>query len=76
MSQEKNRISNQMFGFISLFNGISTFVGYLIAKSILVEELLRSFLTESWRRDKEVHTFPKGMSPKVNLLPGFEFELG
>ena len=26
------------FGLVSLFNGISTFMGYLISKAILVEE--------------------------------------
>ena len=33
------------------------------------------YLTHSWE-DKGVHTFPKGISPKVNIIVQQEFELG
>ena len=46
-------------GLVSLFNGISTFLGYLMPKPF-------SYLTHSWE-DKGVHTFPKGICPKVNI---------
>ena len=32
------------------------------------------YLTDSWE-DKEVHTFPKGICPKVNVIARLEFEL-
>ena len=32
------------------------------------------FKTHSWR-GKRVHAFPKGISPKVNVIVGLEFEL-
>ena len=33
------------FGLVSLFNGISTFVGYLMPKPILLEEQMWYYLT-------------------------------
>ena len=33
-----NAIRLKQFGLVSLFNGISTFVGYLMLKAILLEE--------------------------------------
>ena len=44
------------------------------AKSILLEEQLWYYLTHSWE-DKGVHTFPKGICPKVNVIARLEFEL-
>ena len=44
------------------------------AKFILQEEHLWYYLTYSWK-DKGVHTFPKGISPKVNVVAQLEFEL-
>ena len=44
------------------------------AKAILLEEQLWYDLTHSWE-DKGVHTFPKGICPKVNLLVRLEYEL-
>ena len=52
-------------GLLSLFNGISTFVGYLMPKS--------SYLTD--RGDKRVHIFPKSIYPKVDVIARLEFEL-
>ena len=55
---------------VCLFNGISTFLGYLRT----VEEQMWYYLTHSWK-DKGVHTFPKGICPKVNVIALLEFEL-
>ena len=52
------------FGFVSLFNGISTLFRLFNAKAILLEEQSWYHLTHSWE-DKGVHTFPKGISLKV-----------
>ena len=54
------------FGLVSLFNGISNFVGYLTAK-------LFSLKNSSWE-DKNIHTFPKGICLKVNVIARLEFE--
>ena len=45
------------------FYGISSFVG----KAILVKEQLWYYLNYIWR-DKGVHAFTKGISPKVNVI--------
>ena len=63
-----------MFGLVSLFNGISTFVRLFNAKVILPEKQQYHYLTHSWE-DKGVHTFPKGLCPKVNVKAQLEFEL-
>ena len=52
-------------GLVSLFNGISTFVGYLMPNL---------FYENSWV-DKGVHTFPKGICPKGNIIARLEYEL-
>ena len=44
------------------------------AKAILPEEQQWYYLTHSWE-DKGVHTFPRGICPKVNLIVLMEFEL-
>ena len=54
-----------LFGLVSLFNGISTLCRSFNAKVILKEE--QYYLTHSWE-DKGVHTFPKGICPKVNII--------
>ena len=56
---------------VSLFNGILTFVGYLMPKPPLNKD---SSGTISWE-DKGVHTFPKGICPKVKVIAQLEFEL-
>ena len=38
------------------------------------KELHRYYLTHSWE-DKGVHTFTKGIYPKVNVIARLEFEL-
>ena len=48
---------------------------WVIPKAILVEELQRYYLANS-REDKGwVHTFPKGICPKVNVIAQMEFEI-
>ena len=44
------------------------------AKAILLEEEQWYYLTHSWE-DKEVHTFPKGICSKVNVIERLEYEL-
>ena len=56
------------------FNGISTLCRLLNAKATLLEEQLWYYLTHSWE-DKGVHTFPKGICPKVNVIARLESEL-
>ena len=48
------------------------FFGYLMP--ILLEEQLWDYLTHSWE-DKGVHTFPKGICPKVNVIARLKYEL-
>ena len=43
-------------------------------KAILQEEQYWCYLTHSWE-DKRVHTFPKGICPKVNVIARLEYEL-
>ena len=44
------------------------------AKAIILKEQLWYYLIYSWE-DKRVHTFSKGICPKVNLIAWLEFEL-
>ena len=60
---------------VSLFNGISILFRLFNAKAILLlEEQQRYYLTHSWE-DKGVHTFPKGICLKVNIIVRLEYEL-
>ena len=59
-----------VFGLVSLFNGISTFLCYLM----LLEEQQWCYLTHSWE-DKGVYIVPKSICPKVNVIVRLEFEL-
>ena len=43
-------------------------------KPFSLEEQLWYYLTHTWE-DKGVHTFPKGICPKVNVIARLEFEL-
>ena len=45
-----------------------------VKKMTLLEEQLWYFLTNSFE-DKGVHTFPKGICPKVNVIARLEYEL-
>ena len=64
------------FSLASLFNGISTLFRLFNAnaKAIILAEHLWYYLTHSWE-DKGVHTFPKGICPKVNVIARLEYEL-
>ena len=53
-----------LFGY---FNGISTFVGYLMPKSPFLKNSNGTILTYKCE-DMEVHAFPKGIYPKVNVI--------
>ena len=44
------------------------------AKVIILEEQWWYYLTHSWE-DKGVHTFPKGICPKVNIIARLVYEL-
>ena len=62
-----------------IFLAVGIFVSYHInlrglsnAKAILLEEL-GCFLTHSWG-DMEVHTIPKGVNPKGDVIARLEFE--
>ena len=62
------------FGLISLFNGISTFVGYLMPKPF--SEKNRSGTTYPIAgRIRVFISFPKGICPKVNVIAWLEYEL-
>ena len=56
------------------FNGISSLFRLFNAKAIFLEEQRWYYLTHSWE-DKGVHTFPKGIYPKVNVIAQLEYEL-
>ena len=58
----------------SLFNGISTLFRLFNVKTILLQEQYWYYLTHSWE-DKGVHTFPRGICPKVNVIARLEYEL-
>ena len=65
-----NNPTSPIFLVVSLFNGISTLAGYLMPKP----EEQWYYLTHSWE-DKGVHTFPKDICPKVNVIARLEYEL-
>ena len=51
---------------VSLFNDVSPFLGYLIKKN-LVEQQLGYYFSHNWRG--------KGINSKVNLIARLEFEI-
>ncbi len=59
---------------VSLFNGISTLFRLSNSEAILPEEQFWYYLTHSWD-EKGVHTFPKGICLKVNIIARLEYEL-
>ena len=62
---------------VSLFNGISTFMGNSMPKLFFLEDQQWYYLNHSWVGvwNKGVHTFSKHISLKVNLIPWLEIEL-
>ena len=67
----KNKI---LIGRVSLFWCHINLRGLLNAKAILLKEQQWCYLTHSWE-DEGVHTFPKGICWKVNVIGWLEFEL-
>ena len=59
---------------VSLFNGKLTFVGYLYAQTIHVEESTGTTRDNRWR-DKRAHTFPEDASTNVNVIEKLVFDL-
>ena len=53
---------------VSLFNSISTLMGYFMPKPSL-----RYYLIHSW--GYKTHTFPKGISSTVNVIAWLKFEI-
>ena len=51
------------FGLVSLFNGMSTFLGYLMPKPFSEKNSSGTILTHIWE-DKGVHTFSQGYLPE------------
>ena len=62
------------FFFFFLFSGVSTLMGQIDAKTLLLVEQEWYYLTNSWR-DKGVHAFPKGINLKGNVMVWLKFEL-
>ena len=69
-SSQYKRTESSSVLFLS-FNGISTIVSN--AKAIFIEDQQWYYLTHSWRY-KGVHTFPKGINSKVNIITWLEFK--
>ena len=63
-----------LFVFVFFLMAYQLFLGYLMPKPLLREEQQWYYLTHSWE-DKGVHTFPKGICPKVNVVARLEYEL-
>ena len=68
-----NTTSTVVNGLVSLFNDIWP-CGLFSVKAILVEEQLWKYLTNSCR-DKGIHTFPEGTSPKIDIITWLDLEL-
>ena len=68
----KNSVFYTQILFVSLLNGISTFVGYLMPKS---SSQLWYYLTYSWRNKGGFISFPRSMSLKLSVIMWLEFEL-
>ena len=71
---KSSQLIEEKIGLVSLLNSISTLLRLFNAKAILLEEQKWCYLTHSWE-DKGVHTFPKWICPKVNVIARLEYEL-
>ena len=60
---------------VSLMNGISTFVGYLMLYLSVQKNTCGTILSIAGVVLKEFYSFPEGFSPKVNVIAWQEFEL-
>ena len=63
---------SQKFSYFTNFIYLSIYL--YIYLCVFQEEQLWYYLTHSWE-DKWVHTFPKGICPKVNVIARLEYEL-
>ena len=63
-----------MFGLVYLFNSVSIFVGYLIPK-LFLKKKSRDTIYPIAGGNKGVHTFPKAICSKVNVIAQLVFEL-
>ena len=59
---------------VSLFNRISTFIGYLMPKPFFWKNRSGTIWSID-RRIRGAHTFPKDICPKVNIITWLDFEL-
>ena len=59
---------------VSLFNGISTPMGYLMQNPSF-QTNVKDIIWPISKRYNGVHAFPKGITPEVNIIPWQEFEL-
>ena len=64
----------QLLVWFLLFNGILTFMGYLMLKPFLLKSSSSIIFTYSWA-DTGVQTFPKNTYLKVNMIVRLKFEL-
>ena len=60
------RLFKIRFFWFPLFNGISTFMSYLMPKPSLYKN--SSHTINILSRDKSIHTYPKGISSEVNVI--------
>ena len=65
----------KLFGLVSLFNGISAFMGYVMPKPYFYKNSNGTIQPIDCDGDKRVHTFPKNISPNVSVMVRLEFEL-
>ena len=69
----KNYTNIFVYDWFLCFNGISTFVGYLMPKPFSLKNSC-NYLTHSWE-DKGVQAFTKSICPNVNVIARLEDEL-
>ena len=69
------QISAEEFSLVSLFNSVSAFEGYLMPKPSLLKISFDTIQPIAEGLYNGVHIFPRGISPKENLIAGLEFEI-
>ena len=66
-----------MFSVSRFFNGISIFVGYLMPNPSVIKKKKKTVVVlfcRCW--DNQIYTYPKGMSPKANIIGQLKIEFG
>ena len=66
--------SDYWFGLVSLFNGISIFVGYSMS-NLSLKKNSNTIQPNVREEDKGFHAFRKGIGPKVCMIAQLGFEL-